>query len=687
MSTENATLLVLTASPQIIQSVGSILGSTYEVVNARNLAEGITLTKRLKPSLCIIDFELAKSEGDQAITRLKKNNNAMVVLLVCPREQKAALLETSLSNDAFRVLMTPLSPGQTKISLTAAVNHLESQGKKPQVLQSQDSTEAYDSDIFLEKTNPVKPKTEDTFSFDDHIDDIFLEKTSPVKSKPAPPKPTPPKPTPPNPTPPKAAAPRPAAPKPAPPKPMPPRPAPAKPVPPRPAAQKTVPNKPTPAPQRAQSSNKPTIGAKKAGNFLQAKLIPIFALIGLITVVGGAWFLLSDNSGDPPKQALKNVEAAKQEQIARLLQTAQAALLNNNFFPPAKNNALDSYIKVLDLDAKNKTALNALTGLSKYIFGDLDIHLANGNTGRARQSVNTARQRAAKNQAFASTIESLLDEKKTTLIDSANIALAAGNTADASKLTSMANDVFGTAGSRTRSSASSTPTPAPSNQSNQSNKIEQFVQNAQTAIQGDSLLTPAQNNAQYFIKRIESLNPTDPNLVQLKQAFANALLLKAKTSTEANDFTAAQKFLDAAYDAGVDNNALTSELGRLSDARFAVQKTNQITSDSQTAQTRPTAPVDVVLSELSATSRVAPSYPKRYEQRGISGSAEIGFTVNTDGSLSNVSVLSVEPDTATAFGAAAVKAVEKWSFEPYVDAEGTVRIANSQVRINFQYDD
>ena len=92
----------------------------------------------------------------------------------------------------------------------------------------------------------------------------------------------------------------------------------------------------------------------------------------------------------------------------------------------------------------------------------------------------------------------------------------------------------------------------------------------------------------------------------------------------------------------------------------------------------------MTLSELKATNRTAPVYPKRLESRGTTGSATIAFTVNINGTTSNIIVESVEPLSAAAFGTSAQKAVESWSFEPYQDADGNVRIANSKISIVFQ---
>lgn len=77
------------------------------------------------------------------------------------------------------------------------------------------------------------------------------------------------------------------------------------------------------------------------------------------------------------------------------------------------------------------------------------------------------------------------------------------------------------------------------------------------------------------------------------------------------------------------------------------------------------AETPVAISTLTRTKYVAPRYPRSAERRNQSGWVDIVFTVRVDGTVANIEVRDSEPDGV--FVAAAVKAVEKWEFEPVIE--------------------
>jgi protein TonB len=73
----------------------------------------------------------------------------------------------------------------------------------------------------------------------------------------------------------------------------------------------------------------------------------------------------------------------------------------------------------------------------------------------------------------------------------------------------------------------------------------------------------------------------------------------------------------------------------------------------------------VAISSLTRTKYVAPKYPRAAERRGDSGWVDIVFTVAVDGTVSNVEARQSEPEGV--FDRAAIRAVEKWEFEPVTE--------------------
>ncbi len=80
------------------------------------------------------------------------------------------------------------------------------------------------------------------------------------------------------------------------------------------------------------------------------------------------------------------------------------------------------------------------------------------------------------------------------------------------------------------------------------------------------------------------------------------------------------------------------------------------------------APVDVReqqpigISSLNRTRYVPPRYPRAAQRRGESGWVDVVFTVTFDGTVKDIEIRDSQPDDL--FDAAAVRAVEKWEFEP-----------------------
>ena len=70
-------------------------------------------------------------------------------------------------------------------------------------------------------------------------------------------------------------------------------------------------------------------------------------------------------------------------------------------------------------------------------------------------------------------------------------------------------------------------------------------------------------------------------------------------------------------------------------------------------------------SSLTRTKYVAPRYPRSAERRNISGWVDVVFTVTTSGSVVDIEVVGSEPGDT--FVEAAMRAVEKWEFEPVVE--------------------
>ena len=97
------------------------------------------------------------------------------------------------------------------------------------------------------------------------------------------------------------------------------------------------------------------------------------------------------------------------------------------------------------------------------------------------------------------------------------------------------------------------------------------------------------------------------------------------------------------------------------------------TASKPVAQQRTTAPAQVPVQEqrpvsvssLSRTRYVAPKYPRAAQRRNQAGWVDVVFTVAMDGSVKDLEVRGADPEGV--FDNAALRAVEKWEFEPVIE--------------------
>jgi TonB family protein len=93
---------------------------------------------------------------------------------------------------------------------------------------------------------------------------------------------------------------------------------------------------------------------------------------------------------------------------------------------------------------------------------------------------------------------------------------------------------------------------------------------------------------------------------------------------------------------------------------------------------RSEAPVPA--SSLSRTKYVAPKYPRAAQRRGLTGWVDVVFTVDIDGTVSDVLVRDSQPGDT--FVSSASTAVEKWEFEPVIE-NGVAVQKRAAVRMMF----
>lgn len=80
--------------------------------------------------------------------------------------------------------------------------------------------------------------------------------------------------------------------------------------------------------------------------------------------------------------------------------------------------------------------------------------------------------------------------------------------------------------------------------------------------------------------------------------------------------------------------------------------------------------------------RIEPDYPQRASQRGIEGWVVVQFTITPAGTVTEARVVDAQPKGI--FDAAAVKAVERWKYNPKVENGVAVERRGVQVMLTFK---
>jgi TonB family protein len=144
--------------------------------------------------------------------------------------------------------------------------------------------------------------------------------------------------------------------------------------------------------------------------------------------------------------------------------------------------------------------------------------------------------------------------------------------------------------------------------------------------------------------------------------------------------TADAKTREAGETAAPAADRRSSEESQRADAAASAEASQAEEPEQADTRNAASQPSPTAVSALNRIKYVAPKYPRAAERRNLSGWVDVVFTVDTDGLVKDVEVRGSEPGET--FVAAAVRAVEKWEFEPVVE-DGQAVEKRAGVRMMF----
>lgn len=188
-----------------------------------------------------------------------------------------------------------------------------------------------------------------------------------------------------------------------------------------------------------------------------------------------------------------------------------------------------------------------------------------------------------------------------------------------------------------------------------------WISSVRGAIEQGNLIEPAGASARDLLAEN---NRWTADRETLSGELLAALVTTSQALIDARQPDAAEALVKAATE-------LSEDPGALDDLRVSLERAYVERESSRVAN----------MKELVHLKAVAPRYPRRAQQRDLSGWVELFFTVTPSGATANIEVRRSEPEAV--FDNAAVEAVEKWVFEP-VEYRGQVINQRAAAKLVFR---
>ena len=182
------------------------------------------------------------------------------------------------------------------------------------------------------------------------------------------------------------------------------------------------------------------------------------------------------------------------------------------------------------------------------------------------------------------------------------------------------------------------------------------------------LLAPQGDSARFYLDQLAAVDASHPSTVLARELLATRLLGEARAASGRSEWRHAQDLLGQA-------RALGASAAEADPIAAGIASGAAGGSAAPSAASAP-----VAASALQRTHYVTPVYPEIAAALGRHGVVELEFTVRTDGSVGDLTVLHSEP--AGTFDTAALQAVRRWQYRP-VERAGRRIEQRARVRLVF----
>jgi TonB family protein len=331
--------------------------------------------------------------------------------------------------------------------------------------------------------------------------------------------------------------------------------------------------------------------------------------------------------------------------VRSLLNTATDRMANGRLLTPNNGSARDALLEARRLDPTDPTVLSTIREFSAQLTEEARKSLAGGNIEAATAYVQGARQMGSAGSALAAVERSLAEATR-----------AGGPGAGPNTATNAP----------AQSAATRRPATPVASQAGAGPNIDAMVADIRTRLTEGKLIDPPGDSARDLLANLRTAAPNRPEVDELSRTLSTRLLDSGRQAMNAKAYDRSSQLIAAAKDVG---------------QRFNGPAISQAEADLIAAREQNSQLTNVVsAASLKRVRMVSPAYPDAARKRGIEGWVELAFTVQTNGSVDQVEVRNASP--ADVFDDAAIRAVRQWRFEP-VEKNGERVEQRAMVRLKF----
>jgi TonB family protein len=331
--------------------------------------------------------------------------------------------------------------------------------------------------------------------------------------------------------------------------------------------------------------------------------------------------------------------------VRSLVNSANDRMANGRLLTPTNGSAKDALLEARRLDPTDPNVLATIREFSAQLTEEARKSLAGGNIEAATAYVQGARQMGSAGSTLAAVERSLAEATRT-----------AGPGAGP-------NTATGTPAQSAGARRPATNAPA---QAGAGPNIDAMVADVRTRLTEGKLIDPPGDSAKDLLANLRTAAPNRPEVDELSRTLSTRLLDSGKQAMNAKAFDRSSQLIAAAKDVG---------------QRFNGPAISQAEADLIAARDQNSQLTNVVsAASLKRVRMVSPAYPDAARKRGVEGWVELAFTVQTNGTVDQVEVRNASP--ADVFDDAAIRAVRQWRFEP-VEKNGERIEQRAMVRLKF----